>query len=114
MLNIDLPQSLLVAIEVVSFCIIALLGIAVAIRAASLYARYKAAKKVTVDVDDSKVLKVAQEEGTAIILCSNIVGVADDAVAPVAAQEPTEGQAVAPVVTPGTAPVIAPNTEEDN
>lgn len=110
MLNIDLPQSLLVAIAVVSFCIIALLGIAVAIRAASLYARYKAAKKVTVAVDDSKVLKVAQEEGTAIILCSNIVGVAEDAVAPAAQEAP----AATPVVTPGAAPVVAPsNTEED-
>lgn len=70
--------GLIVAIEVISYFIIALLGIGVAIRAASLYARYKAAKNLSVPVAEDKVLKISQEEGEAVIICKDIAGVPAD------------------------------------
>ena len=77
----ELPEyfpKLLIAIEVVSFFIIGLLGIGSAIRAASLYARAKAAKKVVVPVEDGKILQVEQEQGKATIICNDVAGIPDE------------------------------------
>lgn len=70
--------KLLIAIEVISFFIIALFGIGITIRAASLYARAKAAKKVVVPVEDGKVLQVKQDEGIATIICKSVEGVPEE------------------------------------
>ena len=91
--------NLIIAIEVISYFIIAMLGIGIAIRAASLYARYKAAKNVSVPVEDGKVLKINQEEGYATIICKEVVVpegaeevAAEEAPAEEAAQETEQAQ----------------------
>ena len=109
-----LSPNLIIAIEVISFCIIALLGIAVAIRAASLYARYKAAKKVSVPVEDGKVLKITQDEGNATIICREISGVpAEGAEEQVAVEDDASATDTATETKEEAPVVITPKAKEE-
>lgn len=74
-------DTLLFAVQVVGYAILALVTLGVIIKIASVYARYMGTKKssATIDINDKVVLSVEQEKGTATIICAKVDNLPDEA-----------------------------------